>query len=107
MTFKARGILSRPGKVAMIDGSSGYPITISAGMCSHSCQEGMDEMDALRSITINAAEITGIDDRVGSLEQGKDADIVIFDGHPLDFRTRAVWVFIDGYAVKKTGIGYG
>ena len=58
-------------------------------------------MEALKIHTINAAEITGIADRVGSLEPGKDADIVIFDGHPLEFRTRAIWVFIDGYAVKK------
>jgi imidazolonepropionase-like amidohydrolase len=102
MTFKAPGILSKAGvKVAMMTDHPVIPIQYLPVCAAIAVKEGMDEMDALRSITINAAEITGIDDRVGSLEQGKDADIVIFDGHPLDFRTRAVWVFIDGYAVKK------
>jgi len=45
--------------------------------------------------------ITGLDDRVGSLEEGKDADVVIFDGHPLDVRSRTQWVFIDGNLVFK------
>ena len=43
---------------------------------------GMDEYDALRAITINPAEHIGVADRVGSLEEGKDADIVIMDGTP-------------------------
>ncbi len=102
MTFKAPGILSKAGvKVAMMTDHPVIPIQYLPVCAAIAVKEGMDEMDALRSITINAAEITGIDDRVGSLEQGKDADIVIFDGHPLNIRTRAVWVFIDGYAVKK------
>jgi imidazolonepropionase-like amidohydrolase len=45
----------------------------------------MDELDALKAVTINAAEIAGIDDRVGSLKEGKDADIAIFDQFPLNF----------------------
>ncbi len=50
-------------------------------------REGTPEEEALKAITINAAEIIGVDDRVGSLEVGKDADIVIFSGHPFDYRT--------------------
>jgi imidazolonepropionase-like amidohydrolase len=61
----------------------------------------MDEMEALKAITIYPAQITGLDDRVGSLEEGKDADVVIFDGHPLDVRSRTQWVFIDGNLVFK------
>jgi len=62
-------------------------------------REGMKEEDALKAITINAARITGIDDRVGSLEVGKDADIIIFDGHPLELKSRAVTTIIDGKVV--------
>lgn len=102
MTFKAPGILSKAGvKVAMMTDHPVIPIQYLPVCAAIAVKEGMEEMEALKSITINAAEITGIADRVGSLEPGKDADIVIFDGHPLEFRTRAVWVFIDGYAVKK------
>ena len=57
---------------------------------------GMPEEEALRAITINAAEIIGVDAWVGSLEVGKDADIVVFSGHPLDYRTVAELVLIDG-----------
>ena len=51
-------------------------------MAGMAAAAGMDKMEALKAITINAAEIIGIADRVGSLEPGKDADIVIYDGHP-------------------------
>ena len=44
----------------------------------------MDEYEALRAVTINPAEHIGIADRVGSLEEGKDADVVIVDGCPFD-----------------------
>jgi imidazolonepropionase-like amidohydrolase len=102
MTFKAPGILSKAGvKVAMMTDHPVIPIQYLPVCAAIAVKEGMEEMEALKSITINAAEITGIADRVGSLEPGKDADIVIFDGHPLEFRTRAIWVFIDGYSVKK------
>lgn len=102
MTFKAPGILSKAGvKVAMMTDHPVIPIQYLPVCAAIAVKEGMDEMEALKSITINAAEITGIDDRVGSLEPGKDADIVVFDGHPLDVRSRALWVFIDGHAVKK------
>lgn len=59
-------------------------------------REGLPEEVALRAITIQAARITGIDDRVGSLEVGKDADIAVFNGHPLDFRTRCVLTLVNG-----------
>ena len=55
---------------------------------------------AWRAITINPARTTGIADRVGSLEAGKDADVVVFSGDPLrDIQARAVRVFVDGEAV--------
>ena len=64
-------------------------------------REGLPEDAALRSITINAARLTGIDDRVGSLEVGKDADIAVFSGHPLDFRSRCVLCTVDGQVAHR------
>ncbi len=57
---------------------------------------GMDRVEALRSLTISSAEILGIDDRTGSLAEGKDADVVIFDGDPFEYTSRPTHVFIDG-----------
>jgi len=60
---------------------------------------GLKEEDALKAITINAAQIIGLDDRLGSLEPGKDADIVIFDRHPFDYRAKLERTFIGGRQV--------
>jgi len=57
---------------------------------------GLDEVTALRALTIHPARAFGIDDRLGSLEAGKDADIAVFDGNPLDPRARVEVVLIDG-----------
>ena len=57
---------------------------------------GLPEEEALRAITIYAAEHLGIDDQVGSLSPGKDADIAVWDGNPLDSRSKAVMTFVDG-----------
>ena len=57
---------------------------------------GLDEQEAWKAVTINPAVITGIADRVGSLEVGKDADVVIFDGHPFSNMTKCVFTMIDG-----------
>ena len=57
---------------------------------------GLKEYDALRAVTINAAEHVGIQDRVGSLEVGKDADIVLTEGSPFELTGRIRKVFIDG-----------
>ena len=61
---------------------------------------GMDPFDALKAITINPAEHALVADRVGSLEAGKDADIVITDGCPFEVATDVKAVFIDGNQVK-------
>ena len=59
-------------------------------------KEGMSREDALKCVTINPAEILGIDDMVGSLESGKDADIVIWSGDPFEFYSKVEQVFING-----------
>ena len=66
-----------------------------------SVAEGLPVDVALKSITINAARIVGIDSRVGSLEVGKDADIAVFSGHPLDYRSLCIMTFIDGKLVYE------
>jgi len=62
---------------------------------------GLNRETALRAITLHAAEVLGVADKTGSLDQGKDADIVLLDGDPLDYRTRVINVFIDGKSVYK------
>ena len=57
---------------------------------------GLDEKTALDSITITAAEALGVDARVGSLEEGKDADVIVLDGDPLDYRTYVELTFVNG-----------
>lgn len=71
-------------------------LPICAGLAA---KDGLDEMEALKAITINAAEILGLKDRLGSLEKGKDADIVIFDGHPFETTSKTYAVLIDGKVV--------
>ena len=55
----------------------------------------------MRAITINPAQIIGVDDRVGSLEVGKDADLVVFSGHPFDYQTVSEMVMVDGEIVYE------
>ena len=64
-------------------------------------KEGLSEMKALEALTITAAKLNGIEDRVGSLEVGKDADIVIWDGPIFDIMTRTQLVIIDGKVVHQ------
>ena len=59
----------------------------------------MDAFEALKAVTINAARHIGVADRVGSIEVGKDADLVIADGDPLDSATQVIAVFINGEQV--------
>ena len=64
---------------------------------------GLSDEDALRAVTINAAEILGVDDRIGSLEPGKDADVIVLDGYPLNIKTWVDLVMIDGELVHERG----
>jgi len=75
------------------------PVQYLAVSAALAMKGGLKEEDALKAITINAARIAGLGDRLGSLEPGKDADVVIFDRHPFDFRTKVEKVFIGGRQV--------
>lgn len=96
-SFETPGILAKAGcQVSIITDSPVIPQQYLALCAGFAVQSGMDEFDALKAITINPARHIGVDDRVGSLEVGKDADIVIADGSPLISTTRIIKVLIDG-----------
>ena len=65
-------------------------------------REGLSAGNALKALTINPARICGVADRVGSIERGKDADLVLWDGDPFDARTRPAAVWINGEPVDLT-----
>ncbi|MEE2778894.1 MAG: amidohydrolase family protein [Myxococcota bacterium] len=63
---------------------------------------GLDFMSALEALTIEAARILGVDDRIGSLKPGKDADIALYDGDPLETTSHCIGVVINGEVVSAT-----
>ncbi|MGE3180239.1 MAG: amidohydrolase family protein [Phycisphaerae bacterium] len=67
-----------------------------------SVHEGLGGDEALRALTVNAARMYKIDDRIGTLEAGKDADLLIFDGHPMDTGTSLQRVIVNGREVPRT-----
>ena len=66
---------------------------------AYAVRYGMDEDNAFRAVTIYPAELLHVDDRIGSIDEGKDADLVILSGEPFDFRSRVEKVFINGRIV--------
>ena len=96
------GVLAKAGcHVSIITDSPVIPqeyLPLCAGLA---VKAGMDPHEALRAITINPAEHIGIADRVGSLEPGKDADILLVDGDPFEVSARMRYVFINGRNVLE------
>ena len=64
-------------------------------------KNGISKDTALRAITVNAAKNLKIEDRTGSLKKGKDADILVFDGHPVNFESKLLKIFVNGEEIKK------
>jgi imidazolonepropionase-like amidohydrolase len=81
------------------------PINFLAHQAALSVKHGLDRDTALRALTINPARIVGIDDRLGSIEPGKDADLVIWSGDPLDVLSRVEHALIDGVVVYNFADG--
>lgn len=103
-SIKTAGILARAGvKVAIMTDHPVVPIQYLPLLAALAVKGGMDEEEALKAITINPAQILGIADRVGSLEVGKDADIIVLSGHPFDWRTRVELVLVNGEIVYSSG----
>lgn len=96
------GVLAKAGcQVSIITDSPIIPqeyLPLCAGLAVNA---GMDPLQALQAITINPAKHAGIADRVGSLEVGKDADIVITDGCPFEVSTNVEYVLINGNVIKE------
>ncbi len=100
MSFKTAGVLERAGiKTAIM---TDHPVSLirylplCAGLC---VKQGMSMEGALKAITIHAAQICGVADRLGSLEPGKDADIAVFSGNPMEVFTKTLFTIIDGEIV--------
>ncbi len=64
-------------------------------------RNGVPEAEALKMFTLNAAEMFDMGDRIGSIDVGKDADFVILEGHPFDYRVLPLMVFVDGKLVHE------
>ncbi|GAB6100530.1 amidohydrolase [Halanaerocella petrolearia] len=100
-TFATPGDLSKEGvKVAIMSDHPASPIDSLLIYVALAVKSGMDRMEALKAVTINPAEILGIADRVGSIEEGKDADLVVFSDDPLDINSEVEMVLIEGEKVK-------
>lgn len=102
MDFKTCGVLHHAGvKVAVM---TDHPVSLiqSLPICAGlAAKEGLGMDEALKAITINAAEICNVASRVGSLQAGKDADIAIFDGNPMEVFTHCLYTIIDGEIVYR------
>lgn len=98
--FKTPGILHRAGVTVAL--TTDHPVSriqylpLCAGLAA---KEGWDEYCALRAITLDAARICRVDHRLGSLEEGKDADFALWDGSPLEIRSSVAATFIGGRQV--------
>ncbi len=100
-TFETPAILNRAGlEICIITDAPVIPLYYLPLCAGLAVREGLPEDAAWRAITINPAKTAGVEDRVGSLEPGKDADIAVFCGNPLrDIQCRAKQVFVDGVPV--------
>lgn len=101
LSWSTPGILAKKGcMVSLITDhpfSLQYQLPLYAG---NAVRAGMDPFEALKAITIHPAKHLGIEDRVGSIEKGKDGDIVIYEGNPMESRGVLKLVVIDGEIVK-------
>ncbi len=97
LTYETAKILDEAGlTVAIITDHPEIPEKHLPLCAALAVKAGMDKMSALRAVTLNPARLCGINDRVGSLEPGKDADIAVFDKFPLDFEAKTKAVYING-----------
>lgn len=102
VAFKTAGILANAGVMVAI--TTDHPVSLiqSLPLCVGMCvKQGLSLEDGYKAMTINAAKICGIEDRVGSIEPGKDADIVVFSGNPMEVFTQTLLTIIDGQIVYR------
>lgn len=100
-TFDTAGELHRAGlKVCITADHDVTPLYYLSTYAAMSVQHGLDELEGLRAITKNPAEVLGIADRKGELKPGLDADLVVWSKHPFAYDTKVEQVFLQGVAVK-------
>ena len=99
-TFETSGILNKHGvTVAITTDHPVVPIQYLPICAGFAAKAGLGVEEGLKAITINAAKICGVDDRLGSLEVGKEADIAIFTGNPMETFTETLYTIINGKVV--------
>lgn len=104
MAFKTAGILNQAGVLTAI--TTDHPVSViqTLPLCAGlAVKAGLPMEEGLRAITINPAVICGVEERVGSIEVGKDADIAVFDGNPMEIFTKTLYTIIDGKIVYDAG----
>ena len=95
--FAAAGILEKAGvKVCITTDAGVVPQEYLRTCVALSHRAGMSEAGAIRAMTLTSAEIIGVENRVGSLDVGKDADVLILDGHPLELLSQVEKVYVNG-----------
>lgn len=94
-------IHNKGGNVSLMTDSPFNPIHGLRDNLIWAIREGLPEKDGLRTITLNPAKLLGVDERLGSLVVGKDADLLIFNGDPLDGRNYILKTYIDGKLVYE------
>ena len=104
-SFENASLLRKAGvNVGIMSGFEGYvpKVRVVLWEAAIAAVYGLGFDGALHAVTLGNAKILGIDDRVGSLEVGKDADIAVFDGDPFEYTTHACTVLINGVIVSET-----
>lgn len=102
LTFDTAGILSNTGlNVSLTTDHPVIPVQYLPICAGIAVKHGMKKEDAIKAMTINPAITLGIDNKVGSIEIGKDADIVIWDGNPLEIQSNVLYTIINGKVVYK------
>lgn len=104
MAFKTVGVLNRKGVMTAI--TTDHPVSLiqSLPLCAGlAVKSGLALEEGYKAITIHPAVICGVGNRVGSLEPGKDADIAIFTGNPMEVFSETLYTIIDGQVVYEAG----
>lgn len=105
ITWRTAALLEKAGiLVALTTDHNVIPVQYLPLCAALAVKNGMSEEGALQAITLNPARILKQDQRIGSIEAGKDADLVILSAYPLDWRSRVERVYIDGKVVYDSGV---
>lgn len=103
-TFKTPAICVKAGvKISLMTDHPVIPVHYLPLCAGFAVKEGLAEDEAFRAITINPAELLGIAGRLGSIEPGKDADLVLWNGHPMEVKGNVEMTMVDGQVVYRKG----